>query len=42
MTPQIEGLTEGGPFCLHLAEGADDRAAGEVRQLAELGLLRRS
>jgi len=32
-------LADGGPFCLHLAEGADARAAGEVDELAELGLL---
>ena len=39
MTEDLDGLAGGGPFCLHLAEGADERAAGEVDALAELGLL---
>jgi len=39
MAADLDGLGEDGPFCLHLAEGADARAAGEVRDLAELGLL---
>jgi cytosine/adenosine deaminase-related metal-dependent hydrolase len=30
---------DGGPFCLHLAEGCDARAAGEVQEAADLGLL---
>ena len=39
MSPELE-LPEGdGSYCLHLAEGADDRAAGEVDALAERGLL---
>jgi cytosine/adenosine deaminase-related metal-dependent hydrolase len=39
MAPYLDGLGEDGPFCLHLAEGWDARAAGEVDELAELGLL---
>jgi cytosine/adenosine deaminase-related metal-dependent hydrolase len=39
MAPDLEGLGDGGPFCLHLAEGADARAAGEVDELAVRGLL---
>jgi cytosine/adenosine deaminase-related metal-dependent hydrolase len=44
MAPDLPGkdlgaLAGGGPFCLHLAEGADERAAGEVDALAALGLL---
>jgi cytosine/adenosine deaminase-related metal-dependent hydrolase len=39
MAQDLDGLAEAGPFCLHLAEGADARAAGEVDQLAGLGLL---
>jgi cytosine/adenosine deaminase-related metal-dependent hydrolase len=39
MAAALDGLGEGGPFCLHLAEGADARAAGEVDELAGLGLL---
>ena len=39
MTPDLNGRMQAGPFCLHLAEGIDDRAAGEVHVLAELGLL---
>jgi cytosine/adenosine deaminase-related metal-dependent hydrolase len=35
----LAGLGDGGPFCLHLAEGADARAAGEVHEAAERGLL---
>ena len=38
MSPDLDGLS-GGPFGLHLAEGADARAAGEVHELAERGLL---
>jgi cytosine/adenosine deaminase-related metal-dependent hydrolase len=39
METDFARLADGGPFCLHLAEGADARAAGEVDELAELGLL---
>jgi cytosine/adenosine deaminase-related metal-dependent hydrolase len=39
MDPDLDTLGEGGPFCLHLAEGSDARAAGEVDELAGLGLL---
>jgi cytosine/adenosine deaminase-related metal-dependent hydrolase len=39
MAPDLDRLAGEGPFCLHLAEGADARAADEARQLAELGLL---
>ncbi|HEY4029920.1 MAG TPA: amidohydrolase family protein [Caulobacteraceae bacterium] len=39
MTPDLDGVKGGGPFCLHLAEGVDERAAGEVRDLDERGLL---
>jgi cytosine/adenosine deaminase-related metal-dependent hydrolase len=39
MSPDLDSLGKGGPFCLHLAEGVDARAAGEVEALAELGLL---
>lgn len=39
MAPDLGQLVEGGPYCLHLAEGSDARAAGEVRKLADLGLL---
>jgi cytosine/adenosine deaminase-related metal-dependent hydrolase len=39
MAPDLDALGDGGPFCLHLAEGADDRAAGEVDELAGHGLL---
>jgi cytosine/adenosine deaminase-related metal-dependent hydrolase len=39
MGSDLDGLGDGGPFCLHLAEGADARAAGEVDELAGLGLL---
>jgi len=39
MAADLRPLAESGPFCLHLAEGADDRAAGEVRELDGLGLL---
>jgi cytosine/adenosine deaminase-related metal-dependent hydrolase len=39
MNRELDGLGDGGPFCLHLAEGADARAAGEVDELAGLGLL---
>ena len=34
-----EALQGEGPYCLHLAEGADARAAGEVHELADHGLL---
>ena len=39
MAADLDGLGDGEPFCLHLAEGADARAAGEVGELAGLGLL---
>jgi cytosine/adenosine deaminase-related metal-dependent hydrolase len=39
MAPDLPGLGDGGPFCLHLAEGVDALAAGEVRELDERGLL---
>jgi cytosine/adenosine deaminase-related metal-dependent hydrolase len=43
MTPDLalDLLPPGGdvPFCLHVAEGVDPRAAGEVDELAERGLL---
>jgi cytosine/adenosine deaminase-related metal-dependent hydrolase len=39
MDPDLDGLADGGPWCLHLAEGADSRAAGEVDELADRGLL---
>jgi cytosine/adenosine deaminase-related metal-dependent hydrolase len=39
MAPDLGRLGESGPFCLHLAEGTDARAAGEVDELAGLGLL---
>ncbi len=39
MAADLDDLAEGGPYCLHLAEGADARAAGEVDELAGLGLL---
>ena len=39
METDLGRLAAGGPFCLHLAEGADARAAGEVDELAERGLL---
>jgi cytosine/adenosine deaminase-related metal-dependent hydrolase len=39
MDPDLEDLEGEGPFCLHLAEGADAIAAGEVHQLADRGLL---
>jgi cytosine/adenosine deaminase-related metal-dependent hydrolase len=43
MTPDLalpRGCAPGGkPFCLHVAEGVDRRAAGEVEELAERGLL---
>ena len=39
MTSELEPLDGGGRYCLHLAEGADARAAREVDELAELGLL---
>jgi cytosine/adenosine deaminase-related metal-dependent hydrolase len=39
METDLVRLAGGGPFCLHLAEGSDARAASEVDQLAELGLL---
>lgn len=41
MSPDLDGLAEAGRFSLHLAEGADARAAGEVDDLAGRGLLRR-
>ena len=39
MCGDLGGLGGEGPFCLHLAEGTDARAAGEVRELDERGLL---
>ena len=39
MSPGLEGLEGEGPYCLHLAEGADARAAAEVHELADRGLL---
>ena len=39
MTPSLDGLGDDQPYCLHLAEGVDETAAGEVRKLAERGLL---
>jgi cytosine/adenosine deaminase-related metal-dependent hydrolase len=39
MAGDLDGLSGRGPFCLHLAEGVDARAAGEVRELDERGLL---
>lgn len=40
MAPDLAGLADhDGRFCLHLAEGADHHAAGEVHALAERGLL---
>lgn len=40
MCSNLSALHDTGRFCLHLAEGVDSRAAGEVDALAELGLLR--
>jgi cytosine/adenosine deaminase-related metal-dependent hydrolase len=40
MAVDLDGLAGRGPFCLHLAEGADARAAAEVGELDERGLLR--
>ena len=39
MTEDLEGPAGAGPFCLHLAEGVDALAAGEVDELAVRGLL---
>src|SRR6185503_4916926 len=39
MDPELQGLDGDGPFCLHLAEGADERAAGEVHELKNRDLL---
>jgi len=42
MTPGLEGLADaeaGKPFSLHLAEGTDEVAAGEIDELAAKGLL---
>jgi cytosine/adenosine deaminase-related metal-dependent hydrolase len=39
MAPELDQLGEGGPYCLHLAEGCDTRAAGEVQELMARGLL---
>jgi cytosine/adenosine deaminase-related metal-dependent hydrolase len=39
MASDVARLAERGYYCLHLAEGADARAAGEVHELAALGLL---
>jgi cytosine/adenosine deaminase-related metal-dependent hydrolase len=39
MSADVGELAGEGRFCLHLAEGADARAAGEVHALAEIGLL---
>jgi cytosine/adenosine deaminase-related metal-dependent hydrolase len=35
----VEGIEGGVPFCLHVGEGVDARASGEVRALDTLGLL---
>lgn len=38
--PALEGLAHGdGPYAIHLAEGVDPAAAGEVRELERRGLL---
>ena len=39
MDPDLDQPDGHGPWCLHLAEGADARAAGEVDELADRGLL---
>lgn len=39
MPPGVEGIDPARPFCLHLAEGRNARAADEVRRLEDLGLL---
>jgi cytosine/adenosine deaminase-related metal-dependent hydrolase len=39
MDPDLERPSGGGPWCLHLAEGADARAAREVDELDDRGLL---
>ena len=39
MTSDLHGLGAERPYSLHLAEGADARAAGEVHELDDLGLL---
>ena len=39
MGADLEALQGEGPYCLHLAEGADARAAREVHELADHGLL---
>lgn len=39
MTPDAIAVPPGTPFCLHLAEGVDERAAAEVARLDAMGLL---
>jgi hypothetical protein len=39
MAPSLDGIDAVRPFCLHLAEGTSDGAAGEVYELAARGLL---
>lgn len=39
MTPELEHIEPGRPFCLHLAEGRDAASAEEVRLLRDRGLL---
>ncbi|MBB2169193.1 amidohydrolase family protein [Gluconacetobacter aggeris] len=39
MTPELAGTVGEGPFCLHVAEGVDFRAAAEIDALAERGVL---
>ena len=39
MTPGLKAPSPGAPFCLHLAEGVDHVAAGEVDDAAARGLL---
>ena len=34
-----EGLDRSGPYCVHLAEGTDERAAGEIAAIEARGLL---
>jgi cytosine/adenosine deaminase-related metal-dependent hydrolase len=39
MTPALDGIHPGRPFCLHLAEGTSEAAAREVHELEARGLL---
>lgn len=39
MMPDLSSLPPDRPFCLHVAEGIDEAAAGEVQELDALGLL---